>query len=190
MCARISRPAIPVALAAVGFALLLAACGSSRKPGNHAGSATASVGIKYADCMRAHGVPNFPDPGSADGGVQLAGSRINSQSPAFQSAQSACEKLLPGGLPGRGGGAATRIRQGVKLAQCMRARGLRTFPDPTISPPATLPTADSVFLGGPDGVFSLTASTVQSPAFKRAAATCGFPTFGRGFRMPVAAPAG
>jgi hypothetical protein len=74
------------------------------------------------------------------------------------------------------------------LAECMRAHGLTTFPDPTTSPPPTLPAPDAVFLGGPDGAFSLTASMVQSPAFKLAAATCGFPTFGRGFTLPVAAP--
>ena len=72
----------------------------------------------------------------------------------------------------------------------MRAHGLTTFPDPRTSPPSTLPAPDAVFLGGPDGVFSLTASMVQSPAFKQAAATCGFPTFRHGFTMPVVAPGG
>ena len=141
--------------------------------------------------MRAHGVPNFPDPGSG-GGVQLSGSGINTQSPAFGSAQSACQKLLPGGLPGPLGRSATRIEQGVKLAECMRAHGLRSFPDPTTSPPSTLPAPNAVFLGGPDGSFALTASMVQSPAFKQAARTCGFPfpASGRGFTMPVAAPGG
>jgi len=142
--------------------------------------------------MRAHGVSNFPDPISAGGGVQLSGSGINTQSPAFGSAQSACQKVLPGGLPGPGGRSATRIEQGVKLAECMRAHGLRSFPDPTTSPPSTLPAPTGVFLGGPMGSFSLTASMVQSPAFKHAGATCGFPfpTAGRGFTMPVAAPGG
>jgi hypothetical protein len=140
--------------------------------------------------MRAHGVPNFPDPTSG-GGVQLSGG-INTQSPAFGLAQSACQKLLPGGLPGPGGRSATRIKQGVKLAACMRAHGLTTFPDPTTSPPSTLPAPNAVFLGGPDGAFSLTASMVQSPAFKQAAATCGFPlpASGHGFTMPVAGPGG
>lgn len=142
--------------------------------------------------MRAHGVLNFPDPSSAGGGVQLSGSGINTQSPAFASAQSACEKQLPGGLPGQAGRSATRIEQGVKLAECMRAHGLRSFPDPTTSPPSTLPTPNAVFLGGPDGSFSLTASMVRSPTFKQAAATCGFPLpgSGRGFTMPVAAAGG
>ncbi len=186
------RPALLVALAVVSSALVLAACGSSGKPGGGSGSATASAGIKYADCMRAHGVPNLPDPSSADGGVQLSGSAINTQSPAFQSAQSACQKLLPGGLPGPGGGSETRIEQGVKLAECMRAHGLRTFPDPTTSPPSMPPAPDSTILGGPNGVFSLSASMIQSPAFNQAAATCGFrlPSHGRTSETPVAAPGG
>lgn len=186
------RAALLVALAAVSSALVVAACGSSGKPRGGSGSATASAGIKYADCMRAHGVPNFPDPTSASGGVQLSGSGINTQSPAFGSAQSACQKLLPGGLPGPGRGPATRIEQGVKLAECMRAHGLRSFPDPATSPPSTLPAPNAAFLGGPDGSFSLAASMIQSPAFKRAAATCSFPLpgSGRGFTMPVAARGG
>ncbi|MGO9977452.1 MAG: hypothetical protein ACLP01_32570 [Solirubrobacteraceae bacterium] len=140
--------------------------------------------------MRAHGVPNFPDPSSVGGGVQLWGSGINTQSPAFQSAQSACQKLLPGGIGGSAGVSETRIKQGVKLAACMRAHGMATFPDPTTSPPSALPAPDAVNIGGPDGVFSLFASMVQSPAFKQAAATCGFPAPGHGMKTPVAVSGG
>jgi hypothetical protein len=141
--------------------------------------------------MRAHGVPNFPDPSSAGGGVQLSGSGIDTQSPAFQSGQSACQKLLPGGLPGPGGGSATRIKQGVKLAECMRAHGLTTFPDPTTSAPSAPPAGGGIAFGGPGGFLSVPSSMVQSPAFNQAAATCGFPGFGRGnVPKPVAAPAG
>ena len=78
--------------------------------------------------MRARGVPSFPDPGSAGGGVQLSGSGIDSQSPAFRSAQGACQKLLPGGLGGPAGRSATSIAQGVRIAACMRAHGLRVVP--------------------------------------------------------------
>jgi hypothetical protein len=188
--APIRRPALPVALAVVSSAVVLAACGSSGKPGGGSGSAAASGAIRYADCMRAHGVQKFPDPGSADGGVQLSGSGINTQSPAFVSGQSACQKLLHGGLPGRGGGSATRIAQGVRIAACIRAHGLRSFPDPTTSPPSAPPAPDETILGGPYGVFSLSGSMFESPAFKRAAATCRFPLPGRGFTMPVAVPGG
>jgi hypothetical protein len=140
--------------------------------------------------MRAHGVPNFPDPGSG-GGVQLSGSAIDTQSPAFESAQSACQKLLPGGIGGPGGVSATRTKQGVKIAACIRAHGLRSFPDPTASPPSTPPAA-GVIMFGPGGFSSLTAAMFQSPRFKQAATTCGFSTLGHGrtSEMPVAAPGG
>ena len=179
-----------IALAAITCAIAIGACGSSSKPIAEAG--VSAPGIRYADCMRAHGVPSFPDPSGA--GVQLSGSGINTQSPAFRSAQSTCQKLLPGGIGGPVGVSAMRIEQGVKLAACMRAHGLRSFPDPTTTPPSPSapPPSDGVILGGPDGVFSLSASMVQSPAFKHAGATCGFrfPASGHAFKMPVAAPTG
>jgi hypothetical protein len=56
----------------------------------------ANPGIKFADCMRSHGVQHFPDPALA-GGIQIPdNSGINPRSPAFLSAQNACSKLLPG----------------------------------------------------------------------------------------------
>jgi len=60
--------------------------------------------IEYAECMRAHGVPAFPDPG-ANGGFTLPSS-IDQNSPIFQAAQLACDRLQPGfaGPPGSGGG--------------------------------------------------------------------------------------
>jgi hypothetical protein len=58
-------------------------------------------GLKFAACMRSHGVPNFPDPQIQSGpgggiGVRIGGAGINPQSPAFQSAQKACGKLFGG----------------------------------------------------------------------------------------------
>jgi hypothetical protein len=72
----------------------------------------------------------------------------------------------------------------VKLAECMRAHGLTTFPDPTTAPPSAPPGPGGIAFGGPGGSFSLSASIVQSPAFKQAAATCGVPGFGRGDVLP------
>jgi hypothetical protein len=50
--------------------------------------------IANAQCMRKHGVPNFPDPtfptGGGAGGIRIAGPGINPQSPAFQNAAKAC----------------------------------------------------------------------------------------------------
>ena len=47
-------------------------------------------GLKFARCMRSHGVPNFPDPKYYNGGQQVYLPGINLQSPAFQAAAKAC----------------------------------------------------------------------------------------------------
>lgn len=50
-------------------------------------------GLRFARCMRSHGVPNFPDPKvlSSHGGNQVAYlPGVNPQSPAVQSAAKAC----------------------------------------------------------------------------------------------------
>jgi hypothetical protein len=55
--------------------------------------------VKYARCMRAHGVPNFPDPQTTNGGVgENAGmgfdtGSTNVNSPQFQAADHACHSL-------------------------------------------------------------------------------------------------
>jgi hypothetical protein len=48
--------------------------------------------LKYSKCMRAHGVPNFPDP-SSNGAITGSSKGINPQSPTFQNAQRTCQKL-------------------------------------------------------------------------------------------------
>ncbi len=141
--------------------------------------------------MRAHGVSNFPDPSGPGAGPQFSSAGINTQSPVFESAQNACQKLMPGGFANPG--SPRHIKQGVKLAKCMRRHGLKSFPDPGTSIPST-PAPNTAFVGGPDGVFALTASMITSPAFKHAAETCDLPGFrggsGHNFSMPVAGPGG
>jgi len=80
--------------------------------------------------MRAHGVPNFPDPGPGDGGLNLAGTGISAQSPAFQSARQRCASFMPGAA---GGVRATESQfvAALKFAKCMRVHGFPRFPDPT-----------------------------------------------------------
>jgi hypothetical protein len=59
---------LSVALAAITGAVAIAACGSSSKATSTPTSGAFPQGIKYADCMRFQGVPNFPDPVFAPGG--------------------------------------------------------------------------------------------------------------------------
>src|ERR1700677_4807036 len=49
--------------------------------------------LKYAQCIRRHGVPNFPDP-SANGGFTIPNS-VDQNSRVFQAGESACARFLP-----------------------------------------------------------------------------------------------
>jgi hypothetical protein len=59
--------------------------------------------LKFAQCMRSHGVPKFPDPEVSGGGIkQTIGPSVNPGSPQFQAAQQACQKLVPGSAMAEG----------------------------------------------------------------------------------------
>ena len=131
--------------------------------------------------MRANGEPNFPDP-SSGGFLFRAGSGVDPSSPAFSAAQAKCGKYMGGsGLaPGtRTHPSAGWLAKMLKAAQCMRRHGVPNFPDPTTAVPSL------TVLGGGRGqisnidgvVFVFPAATIDtlSPAFIRAAKTCGFP---------------
>ena len=57
--------------------------------------------LKGAACMRAHGIPNFPDPtfGGARGVDFPIPPGMNTTSQQFSAARQICEKLIPAGLP-------------------------------------------------------------------------------------------
>jgi hypothetical protein len=159
----------------------LAACGGSGASGGGTGtSAKAMAGqfLQFSKCMRAHGVPSFPDPGSG-GGIRITpGSGLNPQSPSFQAAQKACRKLLPGGGPGAIKPSKADYTAALSFARCMRSHGLPNFPDPIASAPAgsgpIIALRGMMFKPGP-GI------DPGSPAFQRAASACGvrLPTGGR-----------
>jgi len=154
----------------------LGACGSSDKVTASNGSAYTSS-LALAKCMRAHGVPKFPDPGGS-GAVQITpGSGLDPQSPSFQSAQAACGKQfggLGGGTPGQP--SETAKLQMLAIAECFRKHGFASFPDPTTSPPA-LGSGLATLALGRGGVFLVIPKSidVRSPAFQQAARTCRFP---------------
>jgi len=57
---------------------------------------------KFSQCMRTHGIPDFPDPSGGGLSIQIKqASDLNPRSPAFQSASKTCAKLA--GVPGLGG---------------------------------------------------------------------------------------
>ena len=74
---------------AVGCALTVAACGGAAKPDASAGSAGSF--LRFSECMRAHGVPGYPDPTfPPGGGIAISFGNVNPNSPAFQGAAKAC----------------------------------------------------------------------------------------------------
>ncbi len=83
--------------------------------------------LAYAACMRANGVPSFPDP-DASGGIKITASI--GDSPGFKSAQPKCEKLLPASTPAQREQIEKRL---LAYSACMRSHGVPSFPDPTVS---------------------------------------------------------
>ena len=124
--ARLRRTVLTLAVF-TGLALGAAACGggaanptasTSGAAGNVTAGGTASGGsgqrssgtfsLAFARCMRAHGVPNFPDPNGQAGQLGPA-SGIDPSSPRFQSALNGpCKSLAPPGWLNTGSGPVTR----------------------------------------------------------------------------------
>jgi len=86
--------------------------------------------VKFAECIRAHGVPDFPDPNAKNQfeygvSVSLA---------VWKRATTACKDLQP---PGTLSGKRTPKQQSAALrfAQCVRDNGVKDFPDPVNGEP-------------------------------------------------------
>lgn len=174
-----------VTAAAIAAAAVIAACGGSTHPSRKTLTGTTSSGysqgVKYSDCMRMQGVPNFPDP-STGGGIPFisANSGINTNSPAFQAAQSACHTLAPGGQGVTTAMKAAADARWLRIARCMRRHGVPNFPDPTFSMPPSNSNAYG-FISDQNGVVvALSGTSPFSPAFLRAATACkmGLPKSG------------
>jgi len=55
--------------------------------------------LQFSQCVRAHGVPNFPDPDSTGRIPDPAGDGIDQGAPKFQAANQACGKYRPPYIP-------------------------------------------------------------------------------------------
>jgi hypothetical protein len=135
---------IGVLLVIVGVALL-AACSSSDSPSSDSSTSSAyAKALAYAQCIRAHGIPDYPDPNSKGQFVVPNGSSDslpNVSKAVATAASNACQKLLPPsmaqGPPQSQGAKATN--QGLKFSACMRSHGEPNFPDPAANGSLTLP---------------------------------------------------
>jgi hypothetical protein len=97
-----------------------------------ANAAAHEMALKYAQCMRDHGVSEFPNPDPSgpftiDGVVN--GSSLDTDSAAWKKAVAACKNLEPSGYMGY-----KRSPQqqeiALKFAQCIRDNGVNDFPNP------------------------------------------------------------
>jgi hypothetical protein len=102
------------------------ASGGSSSSG--ASNSVTQQALKYAQCMRSHGVTNYADP--VPGKAQsIGGSGIDTNSATYQAAVSACQKYQPTtGNSTQGPTAGAQTAQ-LKFAECMRSHGVTNFPE-------------------------------------------------------------
>lgn len=123
------------ATALLGVVVLAAGCGGSKSPGGGSSSGVLAQFEAYANCMRSHGISDFPDPTTSPGGgvsFQInggPGSDLGRNNPSFEAADQACRSLLPGG-GSQPPVSAQKIAAEITWAHCMRTHGLPSFPDP------------------------------------------------------------
>ena len=130
---RVALHGVVLTVGLANLVLLTAGCGGSKAPpvaslGTTGRTTTqgseATARVTWAACIRAHGVPNFPDPNS-QGRVDLTGIDINS--PQFIASHQACRSLLPPTTPAE---LQQAVQQELAVARCMRRHGVPNFPDP------------------------------------------------------------
>ncbi len=119
-------------------ALLAAACGGSPSSTGSGGSPNAdgsatSLLIAYTQCMRSHGVPDYPGPTSGGQMPKItSGQQVGVTDSRLTAAQGTCQALWPYQAPTQAQ-QRQQLTDDVKFAQCMRSHGLPNFPDPTNS---------------------------------------------------------
>jgi hypothetical protein len=164
---------VAVAFAAVG--VLAAACGgcsgSPRSPAKPSGTALL---IEFSACIRAHGLPNFPDPQSeAAGGGYPSGSLNpymsntgpNGFTPQFQAAEKHCTSIgLASGFIVTQAQTQQIVKQEIAQVNCMRKHGVPNMPDPTAQGAMLITPGDNI--------------DMHSPQYKAAAKLCHGPPGG------------
>jgi hypothetical protein len=153
-----------LAAAVAGIALLVAACGGGSGRAAGAASTADQKAIAYAQCMRSHGKPGWPDPDS-HGDFRISPEKQHLNGSLMRSADQACRHPLPNGGQQTAAQEQQAFGQALKFSACMRAHGLPGFRDPTVEQTATPP-------GGPGAVASITTRLTSAPPSRRAASSC------------------
>ncbi|HWF15516.1 MAG TPA: hypothetical protein VG244_04990 [Acidimicrobiales bacterium] len=182
------RQVLPVAAVLLGLALAAAACssgpstpgvagassgttpttaagGSGNQPSNSKPSDTAAQ-LAFSQCMRAHGVTNFPDPDSQGKLIIQGGPNsstgLDPSSATFKAANQKCQSKLPKPTPAQ---QAQAYSNALKMSQCMRAHGIKDFPDPQASSGGAI----KISGGGPNSSSDL---NPNNPLFQAAQKIC------------------
>jgi hypothetical protein len=133
---RTRRPAAALAL----IALISAGCGSNAPSETGTAGSSGSggtkqatdrdTGVKFAECMRGNGVSDFPDP-NAKGEFEYG---VSVTPAVFSKAVAACKDLQPpGSLSSER--SPEQESEALRFAQCVRANGVKDFPDPVNGEP-------------------------------------------------------
>jgi hypothetical protein len=137
-----------------------------------------NAALKFSRCMRANGVPNFPDP-NGSGAIQFgSGNGIDPRAPGVRTAMQKCRKDLPTPhfTPAQEQAAKAAA---LRFSQCMRSHGVTDYPDPQFGPGGRV----ALKLGGPGSGFD-----PNSPSFQRAMNACASSGLGpKGFGAPTIA---
>ena len=100
----------------------------------NAGGSAASQLIAYTQCMRSHGVPDYPGPNSNGQMPKItSGQQVGASDSRLTAAQGACQAMWPYQAPTQAQ-QRQQLTDDLKFAQCMRSHGVPDFPDPTSEP--------------------------------------------------------
>jgi len=147
-------------VASLGSTTTTAAAPASASPTPFAGvQQEYNYVLSYAECMRSHGVTDFPDPTPPSNHGFGFNPAADSHAPQFASANSACKHFLPdNGGPLTPAQVAIATAMLLKYSKCMRSHHEPGFPDPTVN---------SNEMG-----FSLRGINPRSPQFQAAQTAC------------------
>jgi hypothetical protein len=141
---------------------LAAACGSGGSSPALAGTTAYQKSLAYAQCMRAHGEPGYPDP-TSNGGFIIDGKKDHLNGALMNSANKTCQHLLPKTPPMTAGQQRQVTTEALKYVACMRTHGIPDMPDPVVNAQGV-----EFRIGGPKG----SGPPPGSPVVQNAMRTC------------------
>ena len=141
---RLQRAGALIATVAA-IAVLAVACGGGGSSPGLAGTTAYQKALAYAQCMRAHGEPSYPDP-TSNGGFIIDGRKDHLNGQLMQSANKTCQHLLPKTPPMTAAQQRQVTAEALKYVACMRTHGIPDMPDPVVNAQGV-----EFRIGGPKG---------------------------------------